>query len=138
VRIAALDYGKVRIGFAVTDEAKIIVQTPIPPLRNDKQFFKKIKQTVKDLNIEKIIVGLPVALSGGQTAQTEETQGFVDELRNQLQISIETADERLTSKFSQNMLRESGLSAKEQKQYIDNQSAQIILTNYLKQHEHKK
>ena len=52
------------------------------------------------LSAERVVVGLPLSLSGGDSHQTEETRAFARELRNRLSVPVELYDERLTTKLA--------------------------------------
>ena len=52
------------------------------------------------LSAERVVVGLPLTLSGGDSHQTEETRAFADKLEKLLSVPVELYDERLTTKLA--------------------------------------
>ena len=92
-RILALDYGKRRMGVAITDPDQTVA-FPRDVLKGGD--LVSLKKLVQEEQIELILVGLPVALSGEKTAQTRETEGFIKKLST-LGVPIQTMDERWTT-----------------------------------------
>lgn len=92
-RILALDYGKRRMGVAITDPDQTVA-FPRDVLKGGD--LVSLKKLVQEEQIELILVGLPVALSGEKTAQTRETEGFIEKLST-LGVPIQTMDERWTT-----------------------------------------
>jgi putative Holliday junction resolvase len=56
---------------------------------------------VFDQGAERVVVGLPLTLSGGESAQTSETRGFAQLLQSELPIPVEMYDERLTTRLAE-------------------------------------
>ena len=92
-RILALDYGKRRMGVAITDPDQTVA-FPRDVLKGGD--LVALKRLIQEEKIELILVGLPVALSGEKTAQTRETEGFIEKLST-LGVPIQTMDERWTT-----------------------------------------
>jgi putative Holliday junction resolvase len=101
MRVLALDYGKARCGCAVSDPTGLLA-TPIEPVPApaSKRGLARLRGLVGDLEIERIVVGLPLSLSGSDTAQTEETRAFADELRTAVPVPVELFDERFTTRIA--------------------------------------
>ena len=119
-KILSIDYGRKRIGLAITDEKKKIV-FPYLTLDNNKFALDELKKICAAESVKKIIIGLPIALSSRRTQQTEETKKFIELLKKRFDIPIIEEDERLTSKMA-----ERSLSSNK-----DEIAAMIILQNYL-------
>ena len=120
-RILGLDYGTKRIGLAVSDTNQtqaFVYDTLIA----DNKTFEKIKEICTRELIDKIIVGLPLGLSGEYTEKTEEVICFIAELETRTKLVVETEDERLSSVEA---------SKNQNGQGIDESAAQIILQRYL-------
>ena len=83
------------------------------------------KNAIKELNeeVEKIIIGLPLNMSGEDSQKTVEARGFAEKVATITGVDVELVDERLSSAMAQNI---SG-----QKNNLDSLAAQIILQNYL-------
>jgi len=102
--VLALDYGSARCGAAVCDPTWTIV-TPIEhvPAAGTRRGLARIAAIVLDREVERVIVGLPVSLRGGETAQTAETRDFALRLAKRLgaRATVELYDERLTTRLAQ-------------------------------------
>jgi putative Holliday junction resolvase len=130
-----LDYGKVRIGIAVSDETGTIAfgREFIP---NTKLALKYIKSLILGENISTVVIGLPVNLKGEQGVQAEEVNDFERRLRNFLNtesVKIIKWDERFTSKMAAESLIASGMKKKKRREKgnIDVVSAALLLQSYL-------
>ncbi|OGF21035.1 hypothetical protein A2316_00180 [Candidatus Falkowbacteria bacterium RIFOXYB2_FULL_38_15] len=98
--LLGIDYGEKRIGLATGDlETKIA--SPFLIVENDKResVLKKIKDVCEENEIEKIIIGLPLTLGSKEGMEAKEVLDFIDYLKNNIAIPIETEDERMTSKM---------------------------------------
>ena len=130
-RIIALDHGDRRIGLAISDDLKIIAQIIEPVLLNDAQLWKRMKEIFKNYEIEKVVIGLPIAMSGQESESTEKARKFADLLEKRMNLPVELVDERFTTVQSEKFLNEQHVKKKEKKDLIDNQAAQILLQQYL-------
>ncbi len=130
-RIVGLDFGTVRIGVAVSDERHILAR-PLGMLQNSADFSKKLLELLKKEGaIDKIVVGLPLKLSGQDSAMTEAARKFAKELEESSKLSVELWDERLTSALVERSMSDAGVKRKERAQMSDTLSAVIILQSYL-------
>lgn len=122
MKLLAIDYGSKRIGLAVGDtENKIAFPRGI--LENSPRILDAIKDFCKKESIGKIIVGLPLSLSGQDSVQTKEIRMFVERLQKQITVPIELIDERLTSTQAHKLHPE--------KKKIDDIAASLLLEQYL-------
>src|SRR5437763_10918012 len=98
MRVLALDYGSARCGCAVSDPTGVLA-TPIEPVANpgSRRGLARLRALVKQLEAERVVVGLPLSLSGHDSAQTDETRGFADRLGRELPVPVELYDERFTT-----------------------------------------
>jgi putative Holliday junction resolvase len=103
VRVLALDYGSARCGCAVCDPTETVV-TPIEvlPRPATRAGLGRLAALVREREIEHVVVGLPLALGGHETAQTTETRAFAARLRERLGVApaIELYDERFTTRLA--------------------------------------
>ena len=131
-RILALDYGSKKIGVAISDPMKIIAK-PFQIIINSnyKRVLNEINNLIEELDIEIILVGLPITMKNTSSEQTEKVVEFINQLRDDLSIDIETYDERLTSKMATKLLVMQGVKTGHNKHEIDKTSAAIFLQNYL-------
>ena len=106
MRVLALDYGSARCGCALSDPTGTIV-TPLEAVERPatKRGFARLRELVRSREVEIVIVGLPLALDGGDTAQTRETRAFAQELSQRLgrEVAVEMHDERFTTRMAQRM-----------------------------------
>lgn len=106
-RVLGLDYGSARCGCAVSDPSGTIV-TPIAEVARpaSRRGMAALTQLVREREVERVIVGLPLSLRGGDTEQTRETREFAQRLSRSLhragaQVPIEMHDERFTTRMAQ-------------------------------------
>lgn len=93
--ILGIDYGGKRVGLAIADRMdRLAVQHGV--LENSDDLLNELRRIVNVKDIEKIVVGLPLGLSGKETEQTHATRNFVATLSG-LGIPVDTMDERMTS-----------------------------------------
>ena len=123
MRALALDYGKARCGVAVSDPSGTLASPLEPILRpGTKVGLRQIAALVHELGAERIVIGLPVSLSGGDSAQTRETRQFADRLGAVTRVPIELYDERFTTSLAQQAGGEASL---------DSRAAAVLLDEWL-------
>lgn len=101
MRVLALDYGSARCGCAVSDPSATIA-TPIEPVLRPgtRPGLGRLKRMAKELGVERVVVGLPLSLSGADTPQTAETRAFARSLAGAVDVPVELYDERLTTRLA--------------------------------------
>jgi putative Holliday junction resolvase len=106
MRVLALDYGSARCGCALSDPTGTIV-TPIAAVSRpgSRRGLGAIQRIVDEREVERIVVGLPLSLQGGDTDQTREARAFAEQLTARLGggIAVEMHDERFTTRMAQRM-----------------------------------
>jgi putative Holliday junction resolvase len=106
MRVLALDYGSARCGCAISDPTGTIV-TPLQIVARPatKRGFARLRELVREREVERVIVGLPLSLDGTDTEQTRETRAFARELTQRLgqSVPVEMHDERFTTRMAQRM-----------------------------------
>jgi len=137
-RILSLDFGEKRIGVAVSDALNIIAQSVgTIERRGIKNDLKKIKDLVREHDAGMLIVGLPLNMDGTEGKSANRAIDFVNELKKEIDIRVEMADERLTTAQGERIFLEADLSRKKRKKNIDKIAAQLILQSYLDLHVQK-
>ncbi|MFW6386485.1 MAG: Holliday junction resolvase RuvX [Bacillota bacterium] len=132
MRIMALDYGSKRIGVAVSDSLGMTAQGKGVITRSDlREDLKEIANYISEFDVEKIIVGMPRNMDGSHGSRAEKTQQFINFLRNNLELPVETWDERLSSAEAERVLISGDVSRAKRKKVIDQVAAAIILQGYL-------
>ena len=102
MRVLALDYGSARCGCAVSDPTGTLA-TPIDPIERPatRRGFARLTDLVRDRDVEWVVVGLPLGLSGADTEQTRETRAFAERLADAVDVPVEMYDERFTTAIAQ-------------------------------------
>jgi putative Holliday junction resolvase len=102
MRVLALDYGSARCGCAVSDPTGVLA-TPVAPVLSpaSRRGIGRLRALVRELAVERVVVGLPLSLSGEDSAQTAETRAFAAKLESQLSVPVELYDERFTTRIAQ-------------------------------------
>jgi putative Holliday junction resolvase len=102
MRVLALDYGAARCGCALSDPTGVLA-TPIDPiaLPGSRRGFGALRALVAETGAERVVVGLPLSLSGADTDQTRETRAFAERLRGAVDVPVELYDERFTTRLAQ-------------------------------------
>jgi putative Holliday junction resolvase len=131
-RILAVDWGERRIGLAVSDPEGIIA-TGIRTLRvrGPEQAVSLVAEVVKEQEVDRIVVGLPLLMSGERGEAAEAAQRLADALSTRTGLPVDTYDERLTSALSERRLREIGVRAGHEKERVDQGAAVALLESYL-------
>lgn len=125
----AIDYGERRIGIAKSDNSRLIA-FPVVTLNNSEStdnIFSAIKDIVTESNAMLVYIGLPLHLSGKESASSEKARVFAGVLKQHLpqEIQIRLLDERLTTSSAVGELKNAGL--KSSRQSIDQLAAVKIL-----------
>jgi putative Holliday junction resolvase len=102
MRVLALDYGKARCGCAVSDPTGTLA-TPLPavPAPGTRRGRARLRSLVDELGAQRVVVGLPLSLSGGDSTQTAETRQFAAGLAHALAVPVELYDERFTTRLAE-------------------------------------
>ena len=127
MRVLALDYGSARCGVAVSDPTGVLA-TPLDPVvrANTRKGLDRLRTVVRETGAERVVVGLPLRLSGGDSAQTAEARAFAERLRERLGdgVPVELYDERFTTRIAQ----QSGPDARTSE---DSRAAAVLLEDWL-------
>jgi putative Holliday junction resolvase len=132
LRILAIDYGRKRIGLAISDPLGITAQ-PLPTIveKSPEKVFQRLAGIIQDMEVEEVVVGLPLQLDGLEGLAAQEVKRFAQTLSKTLSVPVRLADERLTSALATKLLTLSGYRGKKKKEKVDTVAAQAILQTYL-------
>jgi putative Holliday junction resolvase len=99
--VLALDYGSARCGCALSDPTGTLA-TPLAAIERPATDagINAIAALVREREVGRVVVGLPVTLAGEEGAQAAETRVFVEQLRAALDVPVETWDERFTTRMA--------------------------------------
>ena len=131
-RIAAVDYGTVRIGIAVCDPAWILASPlEVRPAKNWREDGDYYCSLLKAEQIVAFIVGLPIHCDGGESQKSLEARKFALWLAEETGIPVRMFDERFTTADAKNRLTPGGFTRKKKKNRIDAVAAQVLLESFL-------
>ena len=124
MRVIALDYGAARCGVAVSDPTGTLA-TPLEAVERPgtKKGLQRLRALVEATGAERVVVGLPVSLSGADSAQTREVRQFADRLDARVGVPVQLYDERFTTSLAQQAGGEASL---------DSRAAAILLDEWLR------
>jgi putative Holliday junction resolvase len=132
VRMMALDIGTKRVGVAMSDEMGWTAQPlEVVPRRPEAGFVRRVKELIDQHQVRRLILGLPVRLDGTVGPEAQAVLQLAERLKTDIDVPIETWDERLTTTEAEDVLLEADVSRKKRKQVIDKIAAALILKSYL-------
>jgi len=131
-RILAVDYGRKRIGLALSDRLGLTAR-PLGTIRrvNRHRDMSRLREACRKNGVTHIIVGHPLHLTGEAGEMADEAARFAARLEKEMRIAVELVDERLTSWEAEQMVTETRPSARRKREPIDDVAAAILLRDYL-------
>jgi putative Holliday junction resolvase len=132
MRCLGLDIGDRWIGVALSDPGGVLASPfSIIERTDDGQALAEIADIINKQDVGRVVVGLPLSLDGTLSGQAEKVKEFADRLAEQIKVSLEFRDERLTTVMAQRLKRASGGRKGRGKTRYDSQAAALILQSYL-------
>ncbi len=139
MRVLGLDPGQKRIGVAISDPLGITAQgLEVISFATPEEALDRIEEICHSYNVEKIVVGNPLKMSGARGSASEQAELFAGALRGKLGLPVEMIDERLTSGSAEKTLIAGGVRRKKRKAVKDKMAAALILEQYLGRSERNK
>jgi putative holliday junction resolvase len=132
-RILCIDHGTVRLGLAISDELELVA-SPLKTLDAADQPLEKIQRIIEEKKVERIVVGLPLRMSGEHGEAAVRVEKFVEQLGKALrhEVAIELVDERLSSVEAEASLSRAGITDRHaRRQVVDQLAAVVILQEFL-------
>ena len=131
-RLLGIDYGKVRVGLAVSDPLGMFAT----PLRTEtvtsrRQAVEAVVAAIAEVEAGTVVVGLPLNMDGSHGEMAAWAERFVAALSEQVDIPIVTWDERLSSRLVERTLLDADMSRRKRKAVRDKLAAQVILQSYM-------
>ncbi len=128
-RILAIDYGRRRIGLALSDESGLLAQ-PLATIerRGRRSDFGRLRALVRHHKVARVLVGCPLRLDGTAGEMAAEAAAWAARLGKELGLPIELVDERLTSWEAEQML---AAARRRRRRPVDEIAAAIFLDEYL-------
>ena len=136
-RVLAVDYGRKRLGLALSDELGLTAR-PLATLertnRNDD--LRRLRELAREHGVALILVGHPVHLDGSSSEMAAEAARFAERVRKQLGLPVEMVDERLSSWEAQQAIAATrrapgGKAGPARRGELDQVAAAVILRDYL-------
>jgi putative Holliday junction resolvase len=129
MRVLGLDYGSARCGCALSDPTGTIV-TPLDVVArpSSRRGMDALAALAAEREVQRVVVGLPLSLSGADSAQTREAREFAARLAQRLggTVPVELHDERFTTRMAQRMGAHTPATAQE-----DSRAAAHMLEGWL-------
>ncbi len=97
-RVLALDHGAARCGVAVSDPTGTLA-TPLPVIErpDTRKGLARVRAVIEEREVTRVVVGLPLSLSGADSDQTRAARAFAERLQATTQVPVELYDERFTT-----------------------------------------
>ena len=135
MRLLGVDFGERRIGLAVSDRLGLTAQgLTVLTRRGMPEDLEALSKVAVEQEVERIIVGLPLAMDGTRGPAARRAETFARALERRTGLPVELVDERFTTAQGQRVLLEANVSRRKRKQVADQLAAQLILQQYLEIH----
>jgi len=131
-RLLGLDVGTKTIGMALSD-TRLVIATPFDTIRRTRfrDDLARIRQEVEKQGVGGIVVGLPLALAGGEGPRAQGVRQFAKNLLAQLDLPLTFWDERLSTAAVERGMIEADITRKRRAQIVDRAAAAYILQGLL-------
>jgi len=100
-KFLGIDYGDKRVGLAIAEDGSIALPYKVLQNNNLGNLLEQLKEVIQIETISLLVVGLPHSLSGQENERYKITRNFVNFLKSNLDIKIETVDEQFSSQLYQ-------------------------------------
>ncbi len=134
MRKLGIDYGDARVGISITDLLNITVQGLETIQRNgsDKVVLRRLDEILEQYEIDTLVVGMPISMSGNISTRTKVTEEFIHKLKCKYnKLKIESVDERLTTVEAHKTMNLLDVNKKKKRDIVDTISAVYILEMYM-------
>ncbi|MDE0231909.1 MAG: Holliday junction resolvase RuvX [bacterium] len=126
-----MDPGERRVGVALSDPGGIIAQPWTVIDRSRSDVVAEVKKIVLEHDVDTIVVGLPVSLSGREGHSAASARQLAEQLGSATGVTVEMHDERYSTVAAERIMREGGAPSKKRRHRRDKVAAAIILSEYL-------
>lgn len=135
MKIMGLDYGSKTVGVAISDDL-LMGAWPKETIKREKEghlrrTLSRIEELIKENDVEKIVLGLPVLTDGTAGERAKKTLEFKKIVEARIGLEVITVDECYTTRVSEEELKEMGVKARDKKLYVDQLAAVHILEEYI-------
>jgi putative holliday junction resolvase len=130
--VLAVDYGRKRIGLAISDELALTA-SPLQTIRreNRRKDLQQLKEICHDRGVKHVIVGHPLHMSGEAGEMAMEAEAFAKRLVRAVGLTVELVDERLTSWEARQTMARTKPGARPACRPLDDIAAAVLLRDYL-------
>jgi len=131
-RVLAVDWGARRVGLAVSDPTGLLASgLPTLQIQSRAAALAGVARVARETQAERIVVGLPLLLSGARGEAALEAEAFAADLGGMTGLPIELLDERMTSALSTRRIHETGLRGERARARVDQGAAIALLETWL-------
>ena len=132
-RHLAVDYGRKRVGFAISDPLGMIASPAgfITRREGKRPPITKILSRAQELEARGFVVGLPLDGEGNETEWTAEVRSLGAEIAKRTGMPVRFLDERFTTAVALRTIKELGESTRGRKGDVDSLAATVLLQNAL-------
>jgi putative Holliday junction resolvase len=131
-RVLGVDLGDVRIGVAISDDARrVAVPLGTVHVGRPPGELKAIAGLVRENDVAVVVVGLPLSLDGSRGPRAGLAEAFAEGLRAIVPVPVELHDERLTTVEAERGLRAAGVPGRDRRAVVDAEAARILLQSWL-------
>jgi putative Holliday junction resolvase len=131
-RLAAVDFGSVRIGIAICDPDRILASPlevhPAADWQSEGEYFRSMATAER---ISGFVVGLPIHCDGGESQKSEVCRKFARWLAEETELPVRLFDERFTTADAMSRMAGVGYTNKKKKKRVDAIAAQVILESFI-------
>ncbi|BDZ46953.1 Holliday junction resolvase RuvX [Naasia aerilata] len=125
-----VDVGRARVGLAASDPSGALA-FPVETLARRDDVVARIAAEAAERSVLEIVVGLPLSMSGGDTASTADAREVAAALAGATDVPVRLVDERLSTVSAQSALHASGRNTRSSRSVVDQVAAVIILQHAL-------
>lgn len=131
-RLAAIDYGTVRIGVAVCDPDRILASpVEVYQVRDALKDATYFRQLAKQEHLAGFVVGLPIHCDGGESEKSRESRKFARWLNEETNLPVRLFDERFSTAAAKDRLRGGKMTRQKKKKQLDAVAALVLLESFL-------
>lgn len=131
MRVLGLDHGERRIGVAVSDATGTIASPHSVIDQRGGDVFERLRSLIAEYEVELVVVGLPLQLSGEEGTSARSARAFADTVTEATGLPVALQDERFTTVTAEDALIEGGVRRRERREVRDKVAAAVMLQGYL-------
>ncbi|MFH1262124.1 MAG: Holliday junction resolvase RuvX [Pseudomonadota bacterium] len=130
MRLLGLDYGRKRIGLAISDPLGLSAQ-PLGFILNDSKILDRLLEVIRTREVSEIVLGHPRSLSGKLGEMAREVEAFAEKLKERTTIPLHLWDERFSTSEAENLLVSADVRRDKRKEVRDTVAASLILQGFM-------